>query len=54
MKKYVVKFVVFNGEDFGYWKKMNSQLSSELGSCYLGDHIGGVRDPSDALQRDLK
>jgi hypothetical protein len=25
-------------------KEPNPQLSSELGSCYLGDHIGGICD----------
>jgi hypothetical protein len=33
-------------------KKLNSQLSSESGSCYLGDRVSGVCDPEDAQQRD--
>jgi hypothetical protein len=30
----------------------NSQLSSESGTCYLGDRTGDVRDPYDAQQCD--
>jgi hypothetical protein len=45
MEKGAAKLVVFNDEDFGYWKKSNWQLSLEPGSWYLGDHPGGVRDP---------
>jgi hypothetical protein len=52
MEKNVAKFMVFNGEDFVYWKKLNSQLSLEPGSCYLGDRTGGIRDPDDTRQRD--
>jgi hypothetical protein len=26
-------------------EELNSRLSSEPGSCHLGDHAGGVRDP---------
>jgi hypothetical protein len=50
MEKNVAKFMVFNGEDFGYWKKLNSQLSLEPGSCYLGDRTGDVRDPGNTRQ----
>jgi hypothetical protein len=39
-----VKLVVFDGEDFGYWKN-RTQLSSESGSHHLVDHTRGVRDP---------
>jgi hypothetical protein len=48
----VIKLVVFNGEDFGYWKKLNSETSLEPGMCHLGDCAAGVRDPNDAQQRD--
>jgi hypothetical protein len=47
-----VKLMIFNGEDFVYWKKPNSQLSLEQGLCYLEDCPGGVRDPDDARQCD--
>jgi hypothetical protein len=30
------------------FRRSNSQLSSAPGSCYLGDHAAGVRDPDDA------
>jgi hypothetical protein len=32
MEKYTVKLVVFNNDDFGYWKN-RTQLSSEPGSA---------------------
>jgi hypothetical protein len=34
----------------GFWllKKLDSQLSFESGSCYLGDSARSVRDPGDA------
>jgi hypothetical protein len=51
MEKGAVKLVVFNGDDFGYWKKSNLEPSSKSGTCYLGDRAGGVCDPSDARQR---
>jgi hypothetical protein len=35
---------------FQLLEKPNSQLSLELGSCYLRDRSGGVRDPGDAEQ----
>jgi hypothetical protein len=52
MEKGVVKLVVFNGEDFGYSKKMNSQLSLEPGLRHMGDRPGGVRDPRYTRPRD--
>jgi hypothetical protein len=33
---------------FQLLEKPNLQLSFESGSCYLGDRVGGIRDPSDA------
>jgi hypothetical protein len=35
-------------QGFRLLKKLNSQLSSELGLRYLGDRAAGVRDPNDA------
>jgi hypothetical protein len=43
----------FQGQGFWLLKKLNSQLSFEPESCYLGDHTRGARDPSDAWQHDL-
>jgi hypothetical protein len=42
----------FEWQEFRLLEKLNSQLSSELGSCCLGDCPGGVCDPDDARQRD--
>jgi hypothetical protein len=40
----------------GFWllEKSDSQLSLELGSCHLGERVGGVRDPGDARQHDSR
>jgi hypothetical protein len=54
MEKGAIKLVIFNGEDFSYWKNRNSQLSSEPGPYHMGDHAGGIRDPDDTRQRDLR
>jgi hypothetical protein len=42
----------FQWRGFLLLEKLNSQLSSEAGSYYLGDHAAGVCDPDDAQQRD--
>jgi hypothetical protein len=34
-------------------EELNLQLSSESGMCHLGNHLGGVCDPSDARQRHM-
>jgi hypothetical protein len=39
--------------EFWLLGKLNSQLSSESGSCYLGDRPGGIRDPSDTTLRKV-
>jgi hypothetical protein len=44
----------FQWRRFWLLRKLNSQLSFEPGSCYLGDHTRGARDPSDAWQHDLR
>jgi hypothetical protein len=46
MEKGAVKLVVFNGEDFGYWK--NRTRNYFLSQGYLGDRVGGVHDPDNA------
>jgi hypothetical protein len=52
MEKCAVKLVVFNGEDFGYEKKLNLQLSLEPGSRHLRDRPEGIRDPRYTRPRD--
>jgi hypothetical protein len=37
---------------FRLLEKLNSQLSSKLGTCYLGDRAGGIHDLDDAQQHD--
>jgi hypothetical protein len=47
----------FQWRGFRLLKKPNSQLSLEPGSCYLGDHTGGKRDPAtldNATQGELQ
>jgi hypothetical protein len=40
----------------GFWllEELNSQLSSELRACHLGDRTGGVHDPGNATQGELQ
>jgi hypothetical protein len=42
----------FQWRGFRLLKKPDSQLSFELGSCYLGDSARSIRGPSDAQQHD--
>jgi hypothetical protein len=50
MEKGAVKLIVFNGEDFSYWKNPDLQLSLEPRSHHLGDFTGSIHHPSNAWE----
>jgi hypothetical protein len=41
-------------QGFRLLEESNLQLSSESGTCHLGDRTEGVCDPRDSRQRDIR